>query len=357
MDEPTEPQPIVPTEPSAERPLPQPITARSTVHPWEEPPLLPAPSMFPGSQPASVHGRHAGRSRPVAMASLAAAAVVLVAGSAVAAVSLASSGARHAPTGTSRGGAQAAGPLVPGLAAPSAPAATTGVGSGLVPARFAQTHTPAPSSSDWFRAPVTTAQAPISPSTSGSGSTASQSAHGTAPSTGGATPSTGGSGRSGVPVTGSGPGSSPPGTRPPIVVPPVGWPTTVPSPEQTVPSSDPGTSEPGTTRPSSDRGPKPKPEPAPKPRPTRTDPAPEPSDSDPLPTESAPAPDPVESEPAQTPPSSRPSPSHTDSGLHKAIDHLLDPPGVAVGHTEVPAIPGARATRTAEPSPTAATAE
>ena len=40
MDDPTEPHQVVATDPSADRPLPLPITARSTEHPWEEPPLL-----------------------------------------------------------------------------------------------------------------------------------------------------------------------------------------------------------------------------------------------------------------------------------------------------------------------------
>src|SRR3954452_18311446 len=105
MDEPTEPQPVVPGDPSGDRPLPLPIGARSTVHPWEEPPILPAPSMFHVAPPTPARGRHARRSRPAGLLSAAAAAsVLLVGGSAVAMLSLAASTPGQPPAGAVSGG-------------------------------------------------------------------------------------------------------------------------------------------------------------------------------------------------------------------------------------------------------------
>ena len=68
--------------------VPLPVSARSTEHPWEEPPILPAPSLVLGHLPPPAHGRHARRRRPFSLVSGAAVAAVLVGTSAVALIDL-----------------------------------------------------------------------------------------------------------------------------------------------------------------------------------------------------------------------------------------------------------------------------
>lgn len=339
MDEPIEPAAAI--DDAAERATPVPVGARSTEHPWEEPPLLPAPSMFLGPPTAPARGRHAGRRHPFALMSGAVAAAFLLGASAIALVDVAQNG----PAGAGAGGiAQADGPA--GSAEQGAASSggsgsgpSAGTGHGLVSARSvhnAAAPLPSALSSTYSDAPIGAAFAGHSPTAGVPNRVVTAPTTSTSAGTGRSTP------RGVVPASGGGPSSSSSRSSAPSV--PRGAPSSggvLPNPPRSsaVPSYVPA---PPSTEPSA------VPEPIPHSTPPVAQPVPSaPGSVPPVRTPTGhPVPPPVSVPAVPVPPSVPPTIEAPagDSGLHKALGHATPAAGAALGHATSPAQPEATPT-------------